>query len=874
MNKKKNTHSIIKKNETPLMEQYNDIKSKYIDSILLFQVGEFYEIFGQDAIICSKILNIVLTKRSNNNIKLAGFPCHSLSTFLPKLIQSGYRVAICDQIETKKGKHIVKRGVTQIVTPGVILDENILNRKSNNFLASIFLNNNNIGLSFIDISTGEFFITEDTQINLLQYLERFKPSEIIFQKTDQQLYKKLLKYHYYTYPIENWMFDYSLSYEKLTDHFKTNSLKGFGIENMKLGIIASGSILNYLYNNQYTQLHHINHIKKIKKENHMWIDDFTFKSLEIFNSQNKQGISLLDVIDQTLTPMGSRLLKHWISFPLKNILQIKQRQNTVKELYLNKSLLYFIRTKLKDIYDIERIISKISIGKISPREILTLHKSIIGIIQIRKKILSYNQKDYNNLCKIISSFQNIEFISNKVVNLFQPNPPHNIDKGNIIANGVSQELDKIRLMYLSQKEYLNKLCEIEKLKTGISTLKIGYHNLFGFYFEIKTTNKKQIPSYWILKQTLSNAKRYITEKLKIFEHNILNAEQKIISIEKEIFYNIIQKMTKEIKPLQKNAKLISELDVLCSFSKSALDNNYEKPNIDNSLKFFIKEGRHPVIEKQFQSKIDYIPNDIILDKKKQQIMIITGPNMSGKSAVLRQTAIIILMAHIGSFIPAKYAQIGLIDSLFSRVGASDNISLGESTFMVEMNETANILNNISKRSFIILDEIGRGTSTYDGISIAWAIIEFLHQKDLKPLTLFATHYHELNNINNYLKRTKIFHISIKKNQNNIIFMRKLISGGSEHSYGIYVAKKSGMPISIVIRANELLKQFTKTKNFLKKNTINEITLDDIYKKKCLFLLKKIIYCLHSIKNINNITTETAHIKIQEIINLFNNNLRE
>ncbi|WP_185882317.1 DNA mismatch repair protein MutS [Blattabacterium cuenoti] len=870
----KNNKFLIKKNETPLMEQYNDIKYKYPDSILLFQVGDFYEIFGKDAIICSKVLNIVLTKRSKSHIQFAGFPCHSLSSFLPKLIQSGYRVAICDQLDIKKGKNIVKRGVTQLITPGVIIDENILNTKSNNFLASIFSNNQDVGLSFIDISTGEFFITEDTQVNILQYLEHFKPNEIIFQKTHKTLYQELLKNNYYTYPIENWMFDYSLSYEKLIHHFQTNSLKGFGIEKMKLGIIASGSILNYLYNNKYTQLHHITHIKKIQKENHMWIDDFTFKSLEIFHSQNKQGISLLDIIDQTLTPMGSRLLKHWISFPLKNIIDIQKRQNAVNELCLNKSLLDFIRLKLKNIYDIERMISKISIGKISPREILTLHKSIIYIIEIQKKILSYNINENNFLFKIISSLKNIEFISKNIVNLIQPDPPHNIDKGNVIANGVSKKLDNLRSTYLYHKQHLHELCKIEKLNTGISNLKIGYNNIFGFYFEIKSTKKHKIPSSWILKQTLINVKRYTTEKLKNFEINILNAEQKIHFIEKEIYYKIIKKMTADIKPLQANAKLISKLDVLCSFSKSALDNNYIKPNINHSFKLFIKQGRHPVIEQQFQSKIYYIPNDIILDKEKQQILIITGPNMSGKSAILRQTAIMILMAHIGSFIPAEQADIGLIDSLFSRVGASDNISLGESTFMVEMNETANILNNISQRSFIILDEIGRGTSTYDGISIAWAIIEFLHKNNFKPLTLFATHYHELNNMNNVLSRIKVFHIAVKKNRNNIIFMRKLISGGSEHSFGIYVAKISGMPVSIIVKANILLKQFIITKNLIQ-TTNNNFTYH-INQKKCLLLLKKIIYCLHSIdiQNINNLTTDIAYFKIKQIINLFNNNLRE
>ncbi|QIK16559.1 DNA mismatch repair protein MutS [Blattabacterium sp. DPU] len=851
----KNKTFSYKKEETPLIKQYNNIKTKYPDTILLFQVGDFYETFGEDAIKCSQTLNIVLTKRSH--IHLAGFPYHSLSTYLPKLIRSGFRVAICDQLEEpKKGKNIVKRGVIELVTPGIAIDENIIYPKSNNFLASIHIGKNkNLGLSFLDISTGEFFVTEDTKNNILQYLKHFHPSEIIFQKKEKKFFDQLLKGKYYTFLMEDYMFDYSFAYEKLTSHFQINSLKGFGINDLKLGIISCGVILSYLHNTLHFNIKHIFNIKRIKKEEHMWIDDFTFRNLEIFSPLNKEGISLINVLDHTITPMGGRLLKNWILFPLKNLFHIKKRHQIVQELCNNNMIRLFIKTKLKNVYDIERITSKIAIGKISPREMYALYKSLISIIEIQKEFLSQKSKIF---ISIGNSFQNCNFICEKIANTIQKDPPHQIEKGkgNVIIKGFSKELDEIRVMYFSQKEYLEKLCSIERLKTGINNLKIGYNNLFGYFFEVKISKKEKVPSHWIQKQTLTNSIRYFTEKLKNYESKIFNAEQKIFYLEKKIFNNLINQILEKINFLQKNSKIIAKLDVLYSFASLALENNYVKPQVNNSLKISIIKGRHPVIERQFIDKTSYIPNDIILNKSNQQILIITGPNMSGKSAVLRQTAIIILMSHIGSFVPAKYAEIGLIDKIFSRVGASDNISLGESTFMVEMNETASILNNLSKRSFIILDEIGRGTSTYDGISIAKSIIEFLHKKNIRPLTLFATHYHELNEMSFFLKRIKNYHISVKKINDNIIFMRKLIAGGSEHSFGIYVAKISGMPIEIIKRAKKILNTLKPKKN---KTEIN--------KRKVLHSLQKIIFYLKTIKNVDSLSLKYAIIKIHEIKNL-------
>ncbi|WP_185873733.1 DNA mismatch repair protein MutS [Blattabacterium cuenoti] len=857
MHKNSNKNLKKKTEDTPLVKQYNKIKYKYPNTILLFQVGDFYETFGEDAIKSSKILNIVLTKRNNNNksIPLAGFPYHSLNNYLPKLIQSGQRVAICNQLEKpQKGKNIVKRGVIELVTPGVTITENILDFKSNNFLASIHLDKEKMGLSFLDISTGEFFIAEDNKTNILQYLKHFNPSEIIFQRKEKKFFDKFLQKKYYTFLMDDWMFNYSFAYEKLISHFKTHSLKGFGINHLKLGIIASGVILNYLDETQHFQLKHITNIKQVNHKKHMWIDDFTFRNLEIFNCFNSKGLTLINILDKTITSMGGRLLKQWIHFPLKNIYAIQKRHKIVEELLSNIHILQYIQKKLKKISDIERLISKMVIKKISPKELITLYQSLKSIVKIKEKIFSTKKK---NLLHIVNYLMDCDIISQKIIKTIHEDPPHNIEKGNIIIKGFSKKLDKIRFIFFSKKKFLEKLCYNEKIKTGIHNLKISYNNIFGYFFEIKTKKVFKIPSNWIIKQTLTNSKRYTNEELKNYELQIFNAEQERISLEKKIYYNLIDDLLNYISPLQKNAKIIAKLDVLCSFSTSALENNYIKPKMNNSFDLIIKQGRHPVIEKQFISKISYIPNDIFLNKKNQQIIIITGPNMSGKSSILRQTAIIILMAQIGSFIPAKYAKLGIIDKIFSRVGASDNISLGESTFMVEMNETASILNNLSKKSLIILDEIGRGTSTYDGISISWSILEFLHNHHFKPLTLVSTHYHELTKINSFLKRIHNYHISIKKINENIIFMRNLVIGSSEQSFGFHVAKIAGIPLKIICRSKEILK-------ILNKKNENKIPLS---KKKIFFLLKKIKFY---IKDKNYLSFMDAYIKINKIKELLNN----
>ncbi|WP_185882821.1 DNA mismatch repair protein MutS [Blattabacterium cuenoti] len=816
INSKKNNHFIEKK-ETPLIKQYNNIKIQYPDTILLFQVGDFYETFGKDAVLCSKTLNIVLTKRSKNGVYLAGFPCHSINNYLPKLIRSGFRVAICNQLEeAKKGKNIVKRGVVELMTPGTTMNEHVIKHKFNNFLASIFIENNIFGLSFVDISTGEFFTIEDNQEIAIQYINNFNPSEILIQKKYYQFFNNLFQKKYHIFLMEDYLYNYSFAYEKLVSHFQTNSLKGFGIHDLKLGIIASGIILFYLYDTLHFKIKHISNIKRIKRKNFMYINDYTFRNLEILKSFDNEGVSLIQVLDHTITPMGYRLLKKWIVFPLLNIFRIKKRYHIIQELCIDDEIRIFIINKLKNIPDIERIISKIALENISPKEMFTLHQSINYIKEIRNKIIITKNK---HLIEIGKTIQDCDEISKKIITTIYQYPPYQIEKGkgNVIIEGVSKELDDIRLFYFSQKEYLNQLCSKEQRNSGISNLKIKFHKIYGYFFEIKNKEKQKIPKHWIQKQKLSNCERYLTEDLKNYELQILNAEQTIFLLEKKIFSTLIRKLLNSIKKLQNNATILAELDVYCSFSSIAIEKNYIKPVICESSDIRILGGRHPVIECQFISKNSYIPNDIYLNKKNQQILMITGPNMSGKSAILRQTAIIILMAHIGSFVPAQYAKIGLTDKIFSRVGGYDNISLGESTFMVEMNETANILNNITEKSFILLDEIGRGTNTYDGISIAQSIIEFLHENKLRPLTLFSTHYHELNNIPISLKRVKNYHISTKKIKNNIIFMRKLIPGSCDNSLGIYVAKMAGIPIKVISRAEHIL-QMLKNKriSFVKK----------------------------------------------------------
>ncbi|WP_185864916.1 DNA mismatch repair protein MutS [Blattabacterium cuenoti] len=836
-----------KKEETPLIKQYNNIKKKYPNSILLFQVGDFYETFGKDAIMCSKILNIVLTRRSKKITHLAGFPCHSLNNYLSKLIKSGVRIAICNQLEEPiKGKNIVKRGVVELITPGVILNENILKNKKNNFLASIHIDKKKFGLSLLDISTGDFFIIEDKENYLLQYINHFQPNEIIFQKSKKDYFNNLLKNNKYPiFLIEDWIFNFQNSYEKLIFHFKTNSLKGFGIEHMKLGIVSSGVILFYVTNNQYYKIDHISNIRIINRKKFMWIDDYTFNNLEIFQSINKNGTSLIKVLDNTITSMGGRLLKNWLLFPLIDIDIINKRIQIVKELYLNNSLRNFIEKKLKGIYDLERIISRMVVGKTNPKETLILNKSIFHIEEIKKKIIIQKKKSIQIIGEYLECFNCIHVYKEIKKTIIEDALPYQMDKeiGKTIKEGVSQILDKTRKLYLNQKEFLEKIIDKEKTKTKIKNIKINFNNAFGYSFEIKKKDKKNVPNYWIQKQILANIIRYTTQDLKNYELNILNIEKKIVFLEKELFNKLIKNILKDLKNLQNISKIIAELDVLCSFSSNALKNNYSEPKINDSYNLLIKNGRHPVIEKNFLDKNSYIPNNIFLDKKTQQIIIITGPNMSGKSAVLRQTAIIVLMSQIGSYIPAEYAEIGIIDKIFSRIGATDNISIGESTFMVEMNETANILNNFTKRSLIILDEIGRGTSTNEGVALAKSIIEFLHEDKLMPFTLFATHYHELNQIYLNFYRVKNYHISVKKINNNIIFIRKLLPGTSKSSMGIHVAKISGIPIKIINRANNILKNIENDK----KNYLNEI-IKEIKNIKLLSYNKKLII-IEKIKNL-------------------------
>ncbi|WP_185877783.1 DNA mismatch repair protein MutS [Blattabacterium cuenoti] len=841
MNKNNNK----KKEETPLIKQYNNIKNKYPNTILLFQVGDFYETFGKDAIICSNVLNIILTKRSKYITHLAGFPCHSLNNYLPKLIKNGYRVAICNQLEEyKNDKNIVKRGVVELITPGIYVDDHLLKSKSNNFLASIHIEKNIFGLSFLDISTGEFFITEDNERNILQYIQNFKPNEIIFQKKNKNFFEKLLKHEKYSkFLMNDWIFNYQFSYEKLISHFQTNSLKGFGIDDMKIGIIASGSILSYLHDTHHINIQHISTIRRIEKKKFMRIDDYTFKNLEIFKPLNKNGTSLIEIIDNTITPMAGRLLKNWLLFPLININCIKNRLLLVKELCTYNSIRIFIMNKLKYIRDIDRIISRMVMNKTNPKEILVLDKSINSIEELKKIKLPRKAIKIKSIIDLIQDCYHIHMYINDTIDIHSN---YQINKGKdfFIKKGVSKKLDNFRKLYFFQKEHLENLCFKEQSKTDIKKIKIIYNNTFGYLFEINKKYKKKIPSYWIQKQILSNSIRYSSEELNNYESKITNAEKNIFIIEKFIFKNLVKKIIKNIKEIQNNSRIISKLDILCSFSFSSLENNYSMPLINTSNELSIINGRHPVIEKKFLSKNSYIPNNIILNKKDQQIIIITGPNMSGKSAILRQTAIIILLAHIGSFIPAdKYTKIGIIDKIFSRIGASDNISLGESTFMVEMNETANILNNITKNSFIILDEIGRGTSTNDGISIAQSIIEFLHKNKLKPFTLFATHYHELNSLYLSLKRVKNYHLSIKKYNDKIIFVRTLKPGSLCSSLGIHVAKMSGIPKKVVDRANLIFKELNKNSH----------------------ITKNIISYIKNIKNINSLYNKDSIKKIIKII---------
>lgn len=795
-----------------MMKQYNVIKAKYPDALLLFRVGDFYETFGEDAIKTSKILGIVLTKRANgaaSYVDLAGFPHHALDTYLPKLVKAGQRVAICDQLEDPKlAKKIDKRGVTELVTPGVSYNDKILEQRENNFLASIHLDAKDSGIAFLDISTGEFYAAQGNNEYIDKLIQGFKPSEIVIQKNKREKFFEQFGDKFYTFTYDDWVFTKDFTYELLIKHFGTTSLKGFGLEEYDQAIVASGAALYYLSDTHHDKIDHINQISRIDEDKYVWLDKFTIRNLELISSPYTDATTLLDVIDKTVSPMGSRLLKRWIVMPLNQKQSIDERLDIVEFLINTPEFVKVLERNFKIIGDLERLISKVAVGKINPREVYQLKNALNGIEEVKSACKKAKNKairkigDQLNLCKLIRD---------RIDKEVNPDPPAMVNKGNIISKGVSDQLDEYRELVTSGKDYLVKIREREVEKTGIPSLRIGYNNFFGYYLEVTNTHKEKVPEEWHRKQTLTNSERYITEELKEYEQKILGAEENILQLETKLFEELVLALADYIKPIQLNASLIAHLDCLLSFALIAKQNKYYRPEINNSYVIDIKQGRHPAIEKQLPVDEEYIANDVFLDSEKQQIIILTGPNMSGKSALLRQTALIVLLAQMGSYVPAKTAKIGIVDKIFTRVGASDNISSGESTFMVEMNETASILNNISNRSLILLDEIGRGTSTYDGISIAWAIAEFLHNHPLfRPKVLFATHYHELNEMAASLPRIKNFHISIKEINNKIIFLRKLKEGGSEHSFGIHVAKMSGIPSTVVENANQLLKQLEKS----------------------------------------------------------------
>lgn len=796
--------------ETPLMKQYNEIKRKYPDACLLFRVGDFYETFGEDAVRASKILGIVLTKRgagSEGETALAGFPHHSLNTYLPKLVKAGLRVAICDQLEDPKmTKTIVKRGVTELVTPGVSLNDEVLQSKTNNFLAAIYFANKSIGISFLDVSTGEFLTAQGNAEYIDKLLQNFNPSEVLIPKNKKVEFKETFGEDFHCFYLEDWIYKQDYAFETLTKHFQTVSLKGFGVEELSDGIIASGAILYYLSETQHNKVQHITSIQRIAEDAYVWMDRFTIRNLELYHSYNPNAVTLLDVIDKTLSPMGGRLLKRWLALPLKDSHKIKGRHEVVTYLKNNQEVLRDIQNQIKQISDLERLISKIAAGKVSPREVVYLKESLDAIVPIKKLALASPQE----AVKIIGdSLHGCDLLREKINTVLNQDAPVAISKGNAIATGVHAELDELRAISTSGKEFLEGIEKRESQATGISSLKISFNNVFGYYIEVRNMHKDKVPTEWIRKQTLVNAERYITEELKEYETKILGAEEKIHKIEVELFEQLVAWIATYIKPVQMNANLIAQLDCLCSFTQLAIENQYVCPDLDESFELDIKNGRHPVIEKQLPVGTPYIANDVFLDRDTQQVIMITGPNMSGKSAILRQTALIVLLAQMGSFVPAESVRMGVVDKIFTRVGASDNISMGESTFMVEMNETASILNNISDRSLVLLDEIGRGTSTYDGISIAWAIAEFLHEHPAQPKTLFATHYHELNEMSESLSRIQNYNVAVKELKDTVLFVRKLVKGGSAHSFGIHVAKMAGMPQIVILKAQKLLKKLEK-----------------------------------------------------------------
>ncbi len=854
--------------ETPLMKQYNQIKAKYPDALLLFRVGDFYETFGEDAIKTANVLNIVLTKRNNGteNNELAGFPYHSLKTYLPRLVKAGYRVAICDQLEDpKQTKTIVKRGVTELVTPGVALDDEILQAKTNNFLASIVIGKHKNGISFLDISTGEFLTAEGDIQYLDKLLQNFNPSEILVSRTQKKDFLLHFGDNFQISTLEDWIYTQDYAFETLTKHFQTNSLKGFGIDDFNEAIISAGAILFYLSETEHNQLKHLSSIQRIPQDEYVWLDRFTIRNLELYNGQSPQSVTLLDIIDKTISPMGSRTLKRWIALPLKNLQKIQQRHEIVTSLLQKKDIYEKIREKLNEISDIERLISKVATQKITPRELIQLKNSLLAIEPIKKYIYNLENPYINSFFG--EKLDNCIELIYKISTTLNEEAPVNILKGNAIKQGYSKELDELRNLSHSGKNYLDEMLQRESESTQIPSLKIDNNNVFGYYFEVRNTHKDKVPEHWVRKQTLVNAERYITQELKEYEEKIFGAEEKIAQLEQKYFAELILEVSNYILQVQTNAFLIGQLDCLCCFAQLAIEYKYVCPKMDESFVIDIKNGRHPVIERKLPANVPYIANDIYLDNSTQQIIMITGPNMSGKSAILRQTALIVLLAQMGCYVPADGATIGIVDKIFTRVGASDNISQGESTFMVEMNESALILNNISERSLVLLDEIGRGTSTYDGISIAWAIAEYLHEHPTRAKTLFATHYHELNEMTETFSRIKNYNVSVKEVKNSVLFLRKLVKGGSEHSFGIQVAKMAGMPQYVIEKANNVLKRLEKThKNESTKEALSNKNADGL--QLSFFQLDDPL--LESIKdeiintNIDNLTPLEALMKLNNI----------
>lgn len=856
---------------TPLMKQYNAIKAKYPGALLLFRVGDFYETFGEDAIRASKVLDIVLTKRGNGSVSetaLAGFPHHSLDTYLPKLVRAGHRVAICDQLEDPRFvKGIVKRGVTELVTPGVSYNDNVLEKKQNNFLASIYITKNNLGVAFLDISTGEFFVAQGHENYVYKLIQSFGPAEIIYSKASREKFDAVFSEEYATFALDDWVYAFDFAHDKLIQQFKTSTLKGFGIDGMNEAAIAAGAVLHYLEITEHKDTHHIASLSRIDEDKYVWLDKFTIRNLEIVNSQNEGGVPLLHILDQTVTPMGSRNLRKWMILPLKEKQSIEERLKVVNQFHAHEELTENILEQLRQIADLERLISKVAVGRINPRELQQLKRSLKAILPVKEQL---EKSGSTELKKLSDQLHKCEFLLDKIDNELKEDAPMLIHQGGIIKEGVNTELDELRAIAFSGKDYLLQIQKREVDRTGINSLKISYNKVFGYYLEVSNANKDKVPVDWIRKQTLVNAERYITEELKVYEEKILTAEEKLLAIEQRIFLELVHHAADFISQIQQNARVIAVLDCLLSFAVVAKANRYVCPEISDSTRLAIKAGRHPVIEKQLPAGESYVPNDILLDNQTQQILIITGPNMAGKSALLRQTALIVLMAQMGSFVPAENAVIGIIDKVFTRVGASDNLSRGESTFMVEMTETASILNNLSDRSLILMDEIGRGTSTYDGVSIAWSIVEYLHtHKDFKPKTLFATHYHELNQLAEDFVRVKNFNVSVKEIGDKIIFMRKLKEGGSEHSFGIHVAQIAGMPNKVVLRANEILRflEKDKHKNEPKKKfdelpkANQQISLFEIDPKT-----KAIHEMLEKI-DINTVSPVEALLKLNEVLSL-------